>query len=117
MKKLQQLIKNESNRREAKAKNTDVFEMHQAIHKGGHGKTILMTPDMDMSLEGQLGRLGLELIDGKRRLTAILNLNREAHILCDGKSLRLTLSELGILSCEEATNPNPTLTSAMARRV
>lgn len=116
MTKLKDLIQNEQNRRAAKQKNAGVHEMFFP-EKVGQGKTSAAPPGQDMSLEGQLSRLGLEVIDGARRLTALLNANKEAFVTCDGKSLRLNLSDLGILTCTEAPNQNSTLHPAWVRRV
>lgn len=116
MTKLKDLIKNEQNRRAAQQRNAGLEPMF-FTNKGGQGKTTAVTPEQDMSLEGQLARLGLEVMDGSRRLTAMLNANREAHALCDGKSLRLVLSDLGIMTCEESSNPNPMLPPAWVRKI
>ena len=116
MSKLKDLIKNEQNRRAAKQINAGVSEMY-FTEKGGRGKSISVMPGQDMSLEGQLRRLGLEAMDGTRRLTAMLNENRKAYVMCDGTSLRLSLSDLGILTCEESPNPNSMLQQAWVRKI
>lgn len=116
MTKLKDLIKNEQNRRAAKQKNAGVHDIF-FTEKGGQGKTSSALPGQDMTLEGQLSRLGLEVIDGARRLTAMLNANKEAFVTCDGKSLRLNLSDLGILTCTEVPNNNSMLHPAWVRRI
>lgn len=116
MSQLKDLIKNEQNRRAARQKNAGMEPMF-FTEKGGQGKTISVMPGQDMSLEGQLSRLGLEVMDGHRRLTAMLNASKVAFVSCDGKSLRLSLSDLGILTCEEMPNTNPTLQTAWVRKV
>lgn len=116
MRKLKDLIKNEQNRRAAKQNNAELQSMF-FMGKGGQGKTISVTPGQDMSLEGQLNRLGLEIMSGTHRLTAMLNVSKQAYVFCEGKSLRLSLSDLGILTCEEVPDSNSMPQSTLVRRI
>lgn len=104
MKKLQQLIKNESNRREAQARNTGVFDMHQPSHKGGHGKTMDELLPEDMTLDSQLERLGVQVVSGHRRLLAHLNADGFAPVQCDGKQMTLRVSHVGVITIDDGVS-------------
>lgn len=117
MAKLKDLIANEQKRRAARQKNSGASDAVSFTHKGGQGKTSSASHHMDMSLEGQMGRLGLEPMGGNRRLTAMLNATGEAFVICDGQTLRLSLNELGVLSSEETQDANPMPQASLVRRV
>lgn len=102
MTKLKDLIENENNRRASKAKNAGKPEETFFMEKGGLGKTIVVRrPGDDMSIAGQLRRLGYEVLDGNLRLSAMLSVNRQALVICDGKYMLLNVSDLGIVTLED----------------
>lgn len=102
MRKLQNLIKNEENRRAAQAKNSGFFEMHLTSDKGEQGNTLGVQHPDDLTLESQLERLGFRVLDGRLRLLAQLNATGSARVRCNERQMVLKVSHAGIITVEDA---------------
>lgn len=93
---LKDLSRNEANRRASKSRNQAAFS-----RQSFHGAPAAAAPYR--SIRERLSLIGLELVDGERRLQASFEVSREALVWVDGKNGILTLNADESISFKEST--------------